>query len=121
MKLGLGIILRDESGDLLPYKMLKLLGLHAVKESEALALLEAISWVRTLSCNKVLFEIDSQMVVNALAYGSRDNTKFGVLTISCHLLLCFEHDFKVVLYRGMQMGLHMLWLGMLCTKSYSTL
>ena len=39
----LGIVLHDESGDLLTYKMMKLHGLLAVKECEALALLEAIS------------------------------------------------------------------------------
>ena len=93
------IVLRDESGVLFAYKMLKLLGLPVVKECEALALLKAISLMRTLGYNQVLFETDSQMVVNALAYGSSNNTEFWVLTSNCHLLLCFEHGFKVVFVR----------------------
>ena len=92
----LGIVLRAESGDLLANKMIKLPSLHAIKECEVLALFDAISWVRTLEYNQVLFETGSQMVVNDLAYGSCNNTTFGVLMSSCHLLLCSEHDFKVV-------------------------
>ena len=92
----LGIVLRAESGDLLANKMIKLPSLHAIKECEVLALFDAISGVRTLEYNQVLFETGSQMVVNDLAYGSCNNTTFGVLMSSCHLLLCSEHDFKVV-------------------------
>ena len=79
--------------------MMKLLGLPIVKECEVLALLEAISSVHTLGYNQVLFETDSQMVVNPLAYASCNNTEFGVLTSSCHILLCSKPDFKVVFVR----------------------
>ena len=96
---SLNIVLHDKSGVLLAYKMLKLPGLPAVKECEALALLKAISLMRTLGYNQVLFEIDSQMIVNALAYEPHNNTEFWVLTSNCHLLLCFEHGFKVVFIR----------------------
>ena len=96
-EIGLGIVLRDESGVFLAYKMLKLPGLPAVKEYEALAHLKAMSWVRTLGYNQLFFETDSQMVViNALAYGSGNISDLGVLTGSCHLLLCSELGFKVV-------------------------
>ena len=76
--------------------MMKLLDFPVVKECEVLALLKAISWVCTLGYNNVFLETDLQMVMNALAYGSCDNTRFGVFMSSCHLSLYSEFDFNVV-------------------------
>ncbi|XVF49704.1 hypothetical protein PTKIN_Ptkin04bG0034600 [Pterospermum kingtungense] len=63
VEIGIGIVLRDVFGDLLAYKMLRFLGILTVREGEALALFEAIVWMRELGHTRVLFESDSQLVV----------------------------------------------------------
>ncbi|XVF73428.1 hypothetical protein PTKIN_Ptkin12aG0201100 [Pterospermum kingtungense] len=115
-KTSMGIVLRDEVGDLLAYKMLKLLGLPEVKECEALALLEPISWVCTLGYHQVTFETDSQLVFNALKHNLCHNTEFGVIIRSGDLLFCAEMHIIAKCKWGCVYNSKAVTV---CTKSYS--
>ncbi|XVE70642.1 hypothetical protein DITRI_Ditri10aG0087600 [Diplodiscus trichospermus] len=87
---GLGAILRDTAGELVAYKGIRLPGLLAVKECEALV------WVRSMSYSTVIFETDCKEVVDALRRYVPNDTEFGIILSKCHPLLCSEPSFKVV-------------------------
>ncbi|XVF41028.1 hypothetical protein PTKIN_Ptkin01aG0247700 [Pterospermum kingtungense] len=74
--------------------MLRFPGILAVREGEALALFEAIVWMRELGHTRVIFESYSQSVVNALHHGSYNDIEFGVILHGCNLFLHSEPYFK---------------------------
>ncbi|XVF71518.1 hypothetical protein PTKIN_Ptkin12aG0044200 [Pterospermum kingtungense] len=89
--------------------MLRQPGLPAVKECEALTLQEAISWVRSLGYTRVIFEVDSKQVVDALSSLSSDLTEFGVIIECCKSMVLVEPHFKVIFARrGANVAAHAL-------------
>ena len=93
---GLGVILRDDMGALIAYKWLQLLGLPMVKESEALALLGAMTWVHLTGYYMKKFEIYCKEVVDASKHDMPNDTEFELILRRCHILFCFEPSFKVI-------------------------
>ena len=65
-ELGLGATLGDDMGAFIAYKGLRLPRLPTVKEGEALALFEAMTWVHSTGYSMVIFKIDCKEVVDAL-------------------------------------------------------
>ncbi|XVF64157.1 hypothetical protein PTKIN_Ptkin09bG0145200 [Pterospermum kingtungense] len=95
-QLGLGMILCDDKGNFLCCQVCSVTGLFRVKEGEALALLEALKWVRHLGYQKDYFEMDAKTVTTALASSVQDLTEFGDILQSCKSVLAEENQFKVV-------------------------
>lgn len=63
---SMGLVLRDHSGTLILGKTICRSMVHSVFEAEALAILEGLQWLVTLSFDKVVIESDSYLSVKAL-------------------------------------------------------
>ncbi|CAN1151467.1 Putative ribonuclease H protein At1g65750 [Linum perenne] len=84
---GVGIVIRGTDGALQTYRMSAYDGVPTATECEALALLEAVTWAGQLNLGATLFEVDSQVVADAVRAGTGDVTEFGGLIRSiCHQL-----------------------------------
>ncbi|KAL8483327.1 hypothetical protein ACS0TY_026134 [Phlomoides rotata] len=70
--MGVGMILHDDVGGFVACRSLVLLGSYPSKLVEAMGLLEALSWIKSLGLQHVKIEVDSQLVVTTL------NTMMGV-------------------------------------------
>ena len=69
--------------------------LFHVKDLETLGLREALSWIKQLGFERVIFETDSLQVVQALQNRDADFSEFGALIKDCLSLLQGEHYFSV--------------------------
>ena len=49
----------------------------------ALALMEAIRWLRSMNMDIVIFEVDSQRVSNGMKRRSLDPSEFGIIIMQC--------------------------------------
>ncbi|CAN1146055.1 Putative ribonuclease H protein At1g65750 [Linum perenne] len=74
---GMGAVLRDASGTLLHYRMNAADGCPNPTECEALALVEAINWLRSLPYNNIVLELDSLSVVQAMESTEDDVSELG--------------------------------------------
>ena len=92
---GLGMILRDSSGQFLIAQKIHREGSFSVKEAEGMALKEAISWVLTLSLQNVQFETDSKSVVNSLQHDVEDRTEYAAIIKDCRTLISLGVNFIV--------------------------
>ena len=70
-------------------------GLFHVKELKTLGLREALSWIKQLGFELVIFETDSLQIVQALQNRDADFSEFGALIKDCLSLLQGEHYFYV--------------------------
>ncbi|XVE70735.1 hypothetical protein DITRI_Ditri10aG0094800 [Diplodiscus trichospermus] len=95
-EVGMGMILRDELGNMIACRMLKSAGLPEVKECEALTLQQAMSWVCSMGYVRVIFEVNSKVVVDALGSNLENYTEFGSIIGSCRRILDQFNDYKVV-------------------------
>ena len=68
--MGLGMVLRDDAGCFLDCSTLKFEGFYNVKEGEAMGLPEALSWVKNMGYQKVVYELDAKMVVYAVHFAA---------------------------------------------------
>ncbi|XVF72731.1 hypothetical protein PTKIN_Ptkin12aG0143900 [Pterospermum kingtungense] len=64
--IGIGIVLRSDSGKFSCSNLIPHNGPFEVKEAEALGVYQGINWVHSLGFKKVLFKTDAKMVVDAL-------------------------------------------------------
>ncbi|XVF75961.1 hypothetical protein PTKIN_Ptkin13bG0229200 [Pterospermum kingtungense] len=87
------------NGEFIAGQSVSLVGLHEVKECEALALLEALRWVQGLVMEKVIFETDSRIVVDAVTSKKEDLTEFGSIIDQCRSILSFHNTFMVKFVR----------------------
>ncbi|XVE53306.1 hypothetical protein DITRI_Ditri02bG0193500 [Diplodiscus trichospermus] len=74
-------------------------GAFLPKEGEALGLLEAITWIRELEYNQVIFELDAKTIVEAVKANTEDVTEYGHTIESCKLLLQLEPNFPTSFVR----------------------
>ncbi|XVF78529.1 hypothetical protein PTKIN_Ptkin14bG0141200 [Pterospermum kingtungense] len=96
--------------------LLLLLGLlllmvpSSVKEGEAMGLLQAITWVKELDYQRLIFELDAQVVIDAVRIGAGDDTELGSVIESCRYhLICIRKPISLkVLLGDEQIGLLML-------------
>ncbi|XP_031122526.1 uncharacterized protein LOC116025437 [Ipomoea triloba] len=76
--MGLGWILRDDEGNFLATKNVRITGSNTVREAEAICLREALSWLKDTGMGAADVEMDSQLVFHAISYTSFYST-FGLL------------------------------------------
>ena len=88
-------MVRDSQGLFLHAASRVVNGLFQVGELETLGLREALSWIKQLGFERVIFEIDSLQVLQALQNRVADFSAFGVLIKDCLSLLQGEHYFSV--------------------------
>ncbi|XVF76242.1 hypothetical protein PTKIN_Ptkin13bG0250500 [Pterospermum kingtungense] len=69
-------------------------GLLPVKEREAIGMVEALSWIRDLGYEQVVFETDALCVVQALHSQGRDLSEFGCLIHCCKRLVAGHEGFS---------------------------
>lgn len=79
-KMGLGWIMRGEEGHFMAAKCYPLHGNFSPKEAEAVAVREALSWLKNRRHDKVLVETDSLLVTNALLQ-EKDVSAFDLLIL----------------------------------------
>ena len=82
-----GIVVRDSQGLFLYVASQLMDDIFQVRELEALGLREALSWIKNLGFNQVIFELDSLQIVHALQKRVADVSEFGVLIKDCLSLL----------------------------------
>lgn len=75
--------------------MMQMSGCPEVNECEALVLAEAITWVRDMGYEQVIFELDSQLVVTATRREDTYSTEFGTIMKHCQHMLQSRPSFKV--------------------------
>ncbi|XVF56428.1 hypothetical protein PTKIN_Ptkin06aG0120100 [Pterospermum kingtungense] len=88
-KVGAGMCLRDANGHFIAGCS------KFMDEGEALALLEAIQWVRLLGYEKVVFEVYAKYVVDAILSNQKDLSEFGFIIYACRSLLNVEARYFV--------------------------
>ena len=81
--IGLGMVLRRNDGQFYACKTLRMPLSYSVKETETLALREALLWALSLKLVDVEFETDSLLVVNSLSSHSLDCYEYGFLISDC--------------------------------------
>lgn len=82
-KAGIGCVLRNHLGEFIAAGQNVFLGLEDPSLAEAMAVREALSWVKNLSLCNVLFESDALLVVKALNESSKDISYFGQVIDDC--------------------------------------
>ena len=87
-------MIRDSQGLFLHVASRAVNGLFQVRELETLGLREALSWIKQLGFERVIFETDS-LQVQALQNRVADFSEFGVLIKDCLSLLQGEPYFSV--------------------------
>ena len=94
---GVGMILRDEAGQFVACATTVLHRLHEVREGEAIGLKEALSWVKGLGYQKVMFELDAKSVVDAVNFDlcRTDVSEFGSIIQQCIYMLDQAQNFHV--------------------------
>ncbi|KDP37578.1 hypothetical protein JCGZ_08269 [Jatropha curcas] len=66
---------------------MSVLGAHDPHTADAILFREALSWVKGKGMDRVLFETNSQMLVQALQRPLNDGTYFGSIVADCKLLI----------------------------------
>ncbi|KAL6575261.1 hypothetical protein OROMI_012546 [Orobanche minor] len=77
LSMGIGLVVRNDRGDVLHYRTLLWPGLMRVEEGEAFAVLEAMKWAQELGFMDVEFEFDAQKIETALNKEDPFFTTFG--------------------------------------------
>lgn len=80
--MGFGYIIRDDAGNFVAARCSKLQGYYLPKEAEAIAVLEALSWLKSNTMDKCILESDCLQVVQALKSMASDDISYFDLIIS---------------------------------------
>ncbi|CAN1810998.1 Putative ribonuclease H protein At1g65750 [Linum perenne] len=108
-EMGMGIVLRDSSGQVLGFKQWHGVGQWTPREGEAAALLSAMRWIVGDGHTNVIFECDAEQVTNAINHAGEDHSEFGCLISQCRVILLANPNFKVqVVRRNRNQVAHML-------------
>ena len=81
--IGMGMVMRRNDGQFYACKTLLMPLSCSVKETETLALREALIWALSLKLVDVEFETDSLLVVNSLSSHSLDCSEYGFIISDC--------------------------------------
>ncbi|XP_073308286.1 uncharacterized protein [Primulina huaijiensis] len=97
---GLEMVLRDFTSSFISARTNALPGLVGIKEAEAMASKEALSWVdEDMGLQEVIFESDSKVVINAINSQSEDDSEFGILISACRVILRQLPSYKICFTR----------------------
>ncbi|CAN1179659.1 hypothetical protein LINPERHAP2_LOCUS34321 [Linum perenne] len=91
----MGACARDRQGRLLQFRMTSSFKVVPVKEAEAWALAEAMSWMQEQGHEMVEFESDEKVVVDSLNCFENDSTEYGDLINCCRECLDRNPGFEV--------------------------
>lgn len=83
----LGMVVRNEKGQYINGKNLKLLGSVSVMEAEARGVQEALKWIEELGLQNVILECDSELVVSAIHKEVAYHLEVGHIVAYCRLKL----------------------------------
>lgn len=92
---SIGMVLRDESGDFIGGKTMKLPGKVSVLDAEAKGVQEAIKWLEELPLLNVVVECDSEMVVKAVNNGILYHMEVGHILEWCRLKFKYREDISL--------------------------
>ncbi|KAL8500444.1 hypothetical protein ACS0TY_020153 [Phlomoides rotata] len=95
LETGLGMVIRDDEERFLLGRCLVSQELMDVDEGEAWGVLEALCWVKELGFNRVIVEMDSKRVYNAIMVGSQGDYVFWDLICKVKELLRLNNLFSV--------------------------
>ncbi|CAN1121744.1 hypothetical protein LINPERHAP2_LOCUS942 [Linum perenne] len=93
------MVVRNEDGELISCRTSWSKGVPEVKEAEALALFEVLTWMENSGYDKVIFEIDALVVAGAIQRGPDDSTKIGGIMDKCKAILETRPNFSVTVVR----------------------
>ncbi|CAN1844985.1 Transposon TX1 uncharacterized 149 kDa protein [Linum perenne] len=96
---GIGVVIRDEEGNLVGFKMENRIGCPPVKECEAEAVVCALHWANELGIRRALVETDSQVTQLAMESNGNSTTEFGNIISQGRSLLRSQPRTKVVFVR----------------------
>ncbi|XP_073137676.1 uncharacterized protein [Henckelia pumila] len=83
---GVDSILRDHHGIVIASSQGRIHGLQDPATAEALAIREALSWLKNFNFFSIIVESDSLVVIDALNHSVADRSPFGLLIEDCKLL-----------------------------------
>ncbi|XP_073049734.1 uncharacterized protein [Primulina eburnea] len=92
---AVGMVVRDFNGSFIICKTSLHHGTALVKEAEALAIHEALSWIKGMGHDKVIVESDSKTSVDAIHSEAPDLTEFGLITTACRVLSRSPSSIKI--------------------------
>lgn len=85
--MGVGMVLRNDAGEFLVCRSRLFAGIAAVYEGEALGLYEALSWIRELGVQRIIFEMNAKKITDVVSSHSVDCSEFGSIVNCCKLLV----------------------------------
>ncbi|XP_012065949.1 uncharacterized protein LOC105629045 [Jatropha curcas] len=85
-QMGAGWVLRDADGLLLHTCQVLIRGSYCPQVAETLSFREALNWIKGKSCANVVFESDSQLLVQAKQRRAVENSYFMSIVLDCRLL-----------------------------------
>lgn len=92
---AVGMVIRDSNGSFIICKTSLHHGTALVKEAEALAIHEALSWIKGMGYDKVIVESDSKTSVDAIHSEAPDLTEFGLSITVCRALIRNQSSIKI--------------------------
>ncbi|XP_075499854.1 uncharacterized protein LOC142538418 [Primulina tabacum] len=92
---AVGMVIRDSNGSFIICRTSLHHGAALVKEAEAIAILEALSWIKDMGYDKVIVETDSKISADAIHSDARDLTEFGLTITPCRAIIRNQTSFKV--------------------------
>ncbi|CAN1217475.1 Putative ribonuclease H protein At1g65750 [Linum perenne] len=95
-----GLVARDEHGNLLGYKQHLFLGTPPASKVEEKGLEEVLRWAATMNWTRVFYETDCQVVIQAAEKGGTNITEFGRKIEVCRSLLQSQPHAEVVFLSG---------------------
>nr|GME05468.1 uncharacterized protein LOC109186242 [Ipomoea batatas] len=107
-RMGFGCVIRDANGCFVAAKETKWNGIFTPREAEAVAVREALSWIKTLNFDKVHVETDSLTVVQSLNQECGESSFHLVVKDIKNLLSCFAHVFLSFVKRSVNRAAHLL-------------
>ncbi|XP_073317263.1 uncharacterized protein [Primulina huaijiensis] len=92
---AVGMVIRDSNGSFIICKTSLHHGTALVKEAEALAIHEALSWIKGMGYDKVIVESNSKTSVDAIHSDALDLTEFGLSITACRALSRNQSSIKI--------------------------
>ncbi|KAK6125469.1 hypothetical protein DH2020_040802 [Rehmannia glutinosa] len=108
-RVGVGMVLRDDTGTVLMCHTLWFMGDIYVLEGDSIGLFEGLKWVQALGFSNVIFEVDANGVVDALQSNEEIWNEVGRIIRSSKAILESEPSYKVqFVYRQANVVAHVL-------------
>ncbi|KAH9786019.1 reverse transcriptase domain-containing protein [Citrus sinensis] len=85
-RVSFGGVIRDSGGDFIAAKCQSFPGSFHPREAEALAVREALSWIKLMQLSKIIIETDCLNVYSALLSPSTSSNGFGLLIADCRAI-----------------------------------